>query len=60
MTAFSLSDSEKQDMLNSCGVDRIINKPLPDFFELKKILDDIYTKKAQNADGSRSINQRVG
>jgi CheY-like chemotaxis protein len=49
MTAFSLTDSERQDMLTNYGVDKIINKPLPDFFVLKKILDEVHAKKkAQN------------
>jgi CheY-like chemotaxis protein len=45
MTAFSLSEDERQGMLTDCGVDRIINKPLPDFFELKKILDEVCEKR---------------
>lgn len=52
MTAFSLSDGEKQEIYTNCGVDKIIAKPLPDFFELKKILDDIYEKKQK--DGSNN------
>ncbi len=45
MTAFSLSDGEYQDMLRNCGVDKIINKPLPDLFELKTVLDTVREKK---------------
>lgn len=45
MTAFSLSESERNAMLKECGVDHIINKPLPDFFELKQLLDDISARK---------------
>ncbi len=45
MTAFSLDDNERQAMMAQDGVDHIINKPLPDLFELKKLLDDISGKK---------------
>lgn len=44
MTAFSLSDAERTEMLADYGVNHIINKPLPDFFEMKQILDDWCTK----------------
>ncbi len=45
MTAYSLTDADRQDFITNCGVDRIIPKPLPDFFEFKKILDEVYAKK---------------
>lgn len=45
MTAFSLTDAERQAMLTDDGVDQIISKPLPDFFTLKKLLEEIYNKK---------------
>ena len=45
MTAFSLTDTERQSMMLDDGVDYIINKPLPDMMELKMTLDDIYAKK---------------
>ena len=45
MTAFSLTESERHEMLNNCGVDRIINKPLPDFLELKRLLDELRQQK---------------
>ena len=45
MTAYSLNDSDRQKMMLDDGVDHIIGKPLPDFFELKRMLDDIYAKK---------------
>jgi two-component system OmpR family response regulator len=45
MTAFSLTDTERQSMMKDDGVDHIINKPLPDMMELKMILDKIYAKK---------------
>ncbi len=45
MTAFTLEDHERQSMVRDDGVDFIINKPLPDFFELKKQLEEICEKK---------------
>lgn len=45
MTAFTLEDQERQLMVRDDGVDYIIDKPLPDFFELKKLLDEICEKK---------------
>lgn len=49
MTAFSLSEAERSEMLTTDGVDHIINKPLPDLFELKKLLEDISDKKKAQA-----------
>ena len=45
MTAFSLNDEERQDMIAKDGVDRIINKPLPDFDQLRIILHEIVQQK---------------
>jgi CheY-like chemotaxis protein len=45
MTAFSLSDQERGDMISGDGVDRILSKPLPDFEQLRGILDDIVQQK---------------
>ncbi len=45
MTAFSLTDTERQSMMKDDGVDHIINKPLPDMIQLKTLLDDLYKKK---------------
>lgn len=45
MTAFSLTDTERQSMMKDDGVDHIINKPLPDMIQLKALLDDLYAKK---------------
>ncbi len=47
MTAFSLSEAERQKMLTEDGVDHIISKPLPEMFELKTLLEDIYKRKTQ-------------
>lgn len=45
MTAFSLTDTERQSMMMDDGVDYIINKPLPDMLELRMMLDNIHAKK---------------
>jgi CheY-like chemotaxis protein len=45
MTAFSLTDTERQSMMKDDGVDHIINKPLPDMIQLKALLDGLYAKK---------------
>lgn len=45
MTAFALSEEEMRDMRAATGVDHIINKPLPDFMQLKGILENIITSK---------------
>jgi len=45
MTAFALSADEMRTMRAETGVDYIINKPLPDFIQLKGILDDIIQSK---------------
>lgn len=45
MTAFSLNDEERQEMIKKDGVDRILNKPLPDFDQLRIILHEIIQQK---------------
>jgi CheY-like chemotaxis protein len=45
MTAYSLNDQERQEMVNQDGVDRILNKPLPDFDQLRIILHEIIQQK---------------
>lgn len=45
MTAYSLSESERKAMMTSDGVDHILNKPLPDFEQLRTILHDLLTRK---------------
>jgi CheY-like chemotaxis protein len=45
MTAFVLGDQEIEKMRNEFGIDAVINKPLPDFDQLKSTLDGIITKK---------------
>jgi CheY-like chemotaxis protein len=45
MTAFSLSETERLEMIEQDGVDKIIHKPLPDFEELRTMLHNIVTSK---------------
>jgi two-component system alkaline phosphatase synthesis response regulator PhoP len=45
MTAFALSDEEIRTMKKETGVDHIINKPLPDFMQLKASLENVIAKK---------------
>jgi CheY-like chemotaxis protein len=46
MTAFSLSNSQQEEMMNS-GVDAIIPKPLPDFAKLHAILHEVIYSKTE-------------
>lgn len=48
MTAFVLSDDERQAMMTEYQVDHIINKPLPDFVELKALLEGVIAAKRQS------------
>lgn len=45
MTAFALNDDQQDNMLKD-GADQIINKPLPDFDKLYRILQDVQHRKA--------------
>ena len=45
MTAFSLSETERQEMMTADGVDHILSKPLPDFEQLRLTLDRVLTQK---------------
>jgi CheY-like chemotaxis protein len=45
MTAFSLTDAERQDMMRQDGVDHIISKPLPDFEQLRATLHRLIEQK---------------
>lgn len=45
MTAFVLSEDEMRTMKADSGVDRIINKPLPDFLKLKQLLEDVISSR---------------
>ncbi|MEQ8675073.1 MAG: response regulator [Aggregatilineales bacterium] len=46
MTAFVLSDEDMQMMKREFGIDHVINKPLPDFDQLKLILDKVIASRA--------------
>lgn len=55
MTAFVLTDEERKEMMENAGVDIIINKPLPDFTDLKSIIDNVIDKR-QHAEAGNSPN----
>lgn len=40
MTAFSMTDAERAEMVDRDGVDRIIQKPLPEFDQLRRLLHE--------------------
>lgn len=45
MTAYALSEAEREAMMTADGVDAILSKPLPDFDELQRLLHGIHEKK---------------
>ncbi len=45
MTAFALTERERTEMMSENGVDHILNKPLPDFEQLRSILHRIVDNK---------------
>lgn len=45
MTAFVLSEDEREDMMIKSGADKLIFKPLPDFGELKDILHEVIEQR---------------
>jgi CheY-like chemotaxis protein len=45
MTAFSLNERERRDIMMSDGVDHIMNKPLPDFDQMRNLLHNIVAQK---------------
>ncbi len=45
MTAFTMNDAERKEMIERDGVDRIIQKPLPEFEQLRKLLHDAIEDK---------------
>jgi CheY-like chemotaxis protein len=56
MTAFVMSEEEMERMRQEFGVDEVINKPLPDFDQLRSVLYGIIDrKKAKNAQESASV-----
>jgi CheY-like chemotaxis protein len=49
MTAFSLSDQERDDMMSKDGVDYILSKPLPEFEVLRQTLHRIRDSKQKSS-----------
>ncbi len=50
MTAFTLSDDERRAIMAQDGVDHILNKPLPDFDQLRVILHNLVDQKQATND----------
>lgn len=60
MTAFSLTDEEIKGMLDTAGVDYLINKPLPDMEEFKSRLYQVRDEKrarnlARKTQGAQAV-----
>jgi len=49
MTAYTLNERERQEMMINDGVDKILNKPLPDFDQLRTILHNTVDEKQASA-----------
>lgn len=47
MTAYPTNDPNVQAVVENQVIDRIINKPLPEMFELKAILEQVYEQNKQ-------------
>jgi hypothetical protein len=45
MTAFALSEDERERILSISQADKLVSKPLPDMEDLKAILDDVLAGK---------------
>jgi CheY-like chemotaxis protein len=45
MTAYALTSDDREKIMKTDGVDYIINKPLPDFDELRTVLNQIIAEK---------------
>lgn len=45
MTAFSMTDAERAELLARDGADTVIQKPLPEFDQLRKLLHDLIEAK---------------
>lgn len=45
MTAFPTNDAQMRELLDTKIIDEIVNKPLPEMFELKALLDRVYEAK---------------
>lgn len=45
MTAFSLSDRERHEMMTTDGVDHILSKPLPDFEQFRATMEQVARQK---------------
>ncbi len=54
MTAYSLTENERAQMITDDGVDHIIAKPLPDFEQLRELLHTVAQKKRETLNGENT------
>lgn len=57
MTAFALTESERQEMMTADGVDQIIHKPLPDFEQLRVLLHQAVEEKARLGESGKPAHE---
>ena len=55
MTAYSMTDAERTDLLERDGADLVIQKPLPEFDQLRKLLHDLVQSKQATAAASPEL-----
>ena len=54
MTAYSMTDAERTDLLERDGADLVIQKPLPEFDQLRKLLHDLVQSKQAAAEPEKA------
>jgi CheY-like chemotaxis protein len=57
MTAFNVTESDRQKYMKEDGVDHLINKPLPEMDKFKALLDEIHAKKDSPSEGDADAQQ---
>jgi len=55
MTAYTLNERERQEMMVNDGVDKILNKPLPDFDQLRTILHNTVDEKQASVSAKADV-----
>jgi CheY-like chemotaxis protein len=59
MTAYTLNERERQEMMINDGVDKILNKPLPDFDQLRTILHNTVDEKQASESAKADVSTTV-
>jgi CheY-like chemotaxis protein len=54
ITAYKLSTEEEQEVMQKAGADRLLNKPLPNFGELKKLLEEAIAERRARTQAAAS------